>query len=63
MGLVLLLEVHLLLGYLSTVQQQPTYGRMTQKEPNPHIFPNLHIKPVKAFNVLYKPVSRRFPPG
>lgn len=34
-------------------------------ELNSHILPEdyAYVKPLKAFNVHYRPVSRRFPPG
>lgn len=57
-------EIYLLLGYLPTACQQLTCERINQSPAHTfYLRTKLYIKPVKAFNAHYRPVSRRFPPG
>lgn len=57
-------EIYLLLVYLRSACQQLTRERINQSPTHTfHLRTELYINPVKAFNVHYRPVSRRSPPG
>lgn len=63
-GCTVLPEIYLLLGYLPTVCQWLTHERINQSLTHTfYLRTKLYIKPLKAFNVYDRPVSRRFPPG